>query len=680
MIVFSGNINLLIAAPMLQDALVDKDGTAMSGGTVTCYHDNSRTTLKNWYYQTGSGGNYIYIALPNPLTLSAAGTICDINGVDTIPFFYPYDEADTDGIPERDPYYITIVNHEKTNQITRENFPFLPPAGSSSTAINSFNNLIINNGFWRNVAPNATNITPYTSFTYNSSTLAIPPGGTNYTAIVAPSQHDGFRMPDIEYQQAILTGSNSVTFVPFPLGNSQPIEGTNSPEYYISHVCNSAGSGQTQKCYQFPISLHLNTIANQPFTFSIQAQNGGGTSIGSNVITIYLLQDTGTGGTPVAPIELIAYTLNSSWQQYTFSDFFPATSGLNLGLGTDDAWYLQVQMPLNIECTINFTKPSIYLTENVLPTNDFQTYDQVDTVINSPRTGDLRISVNSFYNSNQKWVYGWVAMNDGSIGNASSNANSRANADTWPLYNLLWQLAKPFDTGSASNPICQLFNSSFININYGSSAISDFNANNQLQLTLLLGRVLMGSVPSSALIPGLSAQTVTVSNPSGSILQFTATTPIYGVIYLFQGSPVVFSSTGSLPANILPNTIYYMTQVGVGSPYNFQVATTYLNAIAGTAVTYINSGSPTITMYVDQTGSRIGEYGHVQLESELAAHNHPGSTDRWMAFNTLNGTVGSLRAYAVFGGSTPVDIAVDGSSTPLNIVQPSTFYNIFIKL
>ena len=36
---------------MLQDFLIDKTGVPMAGGTVTLYQDNSRTTLKNWYYQ-----------------------------------------------------------------------------------------------------------------------------------------------------------------------------------------------------------------------------------------------------------------------------------------------------------------------------------------------------------------------------------------------------------------------------------------------------------------------------------------------------------------------------------------------------------------------------------------------------------------------------------------------------
>jgi hypothetical protein len=662
MLVFSGNKNLLIAAPMLQDSFVDKDGSPMSGGTITCYHDNSRTTLKNWYYQVGSGGTYIYIALPNPLTLSAAGTICDINGVDTIPFFYPYDETDVSQIPESDPYYITIVNHEQTNQITRENFPFVPPLGAGpSETVNSFNNLIINNGFWRNVAQNATNITPYISFSYDSTTLAIPPGGTNYTAIVAPSQHDGFRMPDIEYQQAVLTGTNSVTFTPFPLGSTQPIANTNSPEYYISHVCSGAGTGQTQKCYQFPISLHLNTIANQPFTFSIQAQNGGGTSPGANEISIYLLQDTGTGGTPVAPILMTTISLNTSWQQYTFTDFFPATSGLNLGVGADDAWYLQVQMPLNSLCTINFTKPSIYLTQNALPTNDFQTYDQVDAVINSPRTGDIRTSLNRYY------YYGWVPMNDGTIGSAASNATCRPNIDAWRLFNLLWQNFSSLAVNGGS--LIPIYDSTGTPTTYGASAYADWTANKSIALTKMMGQVMLGTVPLNALLPATSSLTgfssVVTGSSSSGVLWSTGS----NLLNVFRGNTVTFTSSTAL-VNVAANTVYYIIPV---TATTFRIATNFANALSSTAVAYTGAETGTVTAYIQTTGSGEGEYAHTQLIAELAAHNH------------TNGTPSLANAGAVSGFSiyatTPVNnTGTTGSSAPMNVTQPGVFYNMYIKL
>ncbi len=675
MIVFSGDVNLLVASPTFQEVLIDKDGSPMSGGTITCYHDNTRTTLKNWYYQVGSGGSYIYIALPNPLTLSAAGTICDINGVDTIPFFYPYDLANNNS---DDPYYITIVNYEKTNQITRENFPFIPPQGAVTETINTFNNLIINPGFWRNIQPNTVNITPYTSVTLNSILQQDSQLDNKYVCTVAPSQHDGFRYSDIKFIKNNVSGNDVVTFTPFPLGTEQPISNNIAPEYYVNHVCNSPGSSETIKCYQFPISLHINTLANVPFTFSIQAQNAGGTNVGQNAITIFIYQDTGSAGTPIAPIEIEQFILTPGWDLYTATGVFPSTAGLNLSLVADDALYLQVQMPLNTNCAINFTKPSIYLTSGLLPTNNFQTYDQVDTVINSPRTGDIRTSLNSFY------YFGWIPMNDGTIGNSSSNSSCRANTDTWPLYNLIWQLAKPYDTGSSFNAISTIYTSASSATNYGSSAINDFNANKQLLLTRALGRVLMGAVPLGSL--GFGRMT-SVSNPSGTILLFT----LPSGNNLFQGAPVTFVTSGTLPGGVVSNFVYYATQVNT-SLFTFQIANTYANALAGTALTYSSSGTGTLTSYIGQAGAATGEYAHQQLSAEVGAHTHPATTtlssvaiSNVASGGLTNFVAGSATSSfvaappfssAVF--STNVNANADGSS--FNIVQPAAFYNTFIKL
>lgn len=694
MIVFSGDVNLLVAAPMLQDALVDKDGTAMSGGTITCYHDNSRTTLKNWYYQVGSGGSYIYIALPNPLTLSAAGTICDINGVDTIPFFYPYSETNED---IEDPYYITIVNYERTNQITRENFPFIPPGGTPASEVSSFNNLIINPGFWRNIQPNTVNVTPYTSVTLNNIMLQAPELDNKYVCTVAPSQHDGFRFEDIEFIKNNLSGSDVVTFTPFPLSNTQPIKNNIVPEYYVNHVCNSPGSNEQIKCYQFPISLHVNTLANVPFTFSIQAQNAGGTNVGQNVITIFIFQDTGSGGTPVAPIELEQFVLTTGWDVYTATGVFPSTAGLNLGFGSDDALYIQVQMPLNIACEINFTKPSVYLTQGILPTNDFQTYDQVDSVINAPRTGDIKTSIFVNRTIPISWFYGWVPMNDGTIGNANSNATTRANADTYALYSLLWHTAATYSSFSGtSNPICQMYNSAGVPVNYGpyisvpTTSISDFNANNQLSLTRMMGRVMMGTVDFTALLAGSYAQTVTATSSGGGspTLILTCTNDDY----LFQGQPVTFFSTAALPGNVDDKTIYFVTNIGVSGANTFQLSSTYAGAIATTGlIAYSSAGSGTITVYLNSYGMSPGEYAHNQLAAEVGAHTHTASTA--MALNASNVAAGALTNF-VAGSATSLTTTVppfasgsfttvvnaNSNGSPFNIVQPGTFYNMYIKL
>jgi hypothetical protein len=496
MALFTGNPNLLIAAPMLQDSFVDKDGTPMAAGIITCYHDNARTILKNWYYQSSNfadaNGQYTFSTLPNPLTLSAAGTITDINGVDTIPFFYPFDENDE---LIRDPYYITIVNHFQTNQITRPNFPFLGAQIVPTEEVDAFNNLVINGAFWRNIQPNSIGIMPFVPVTLGTM------------KVVAPSQHDALRLPDITFFASNNSGGDTATFVPFPLGFGQPATPSILPEYYLSHASN-ASSAVVQKAYFFPIATHINNLDEVPFTFSILGQTGGGAS---STIEIFILQDPGTGGTTPIPggVNLGSITLSTTWQQYSFTGIFPSTQGCVLGPGSDDGMYLVVQMPLNAQCVINFTKPSIYLTENIIPTNDFQTYDQINSIISSARTGDIRVSVNAFA------PYGWVPANpNGSIGTAASGATSRGNADTWPLYLLIYtSVSDTFApvtggrTGGGSSP---------------AEAFADFTANKSMFLPFTAGRLLGVTGNAGAGFPtyvdGQSVATLTgAGTPEGFI-------------------------------------------------------------------------------------------------------------------------------------------------------------------
>jgi hypothetical protein len=90
--------------------------------------------------------------------------------------------------------------------------------------------------------------------------------------------------------------------------------------------------------------------------------------------------------------------------------------------------------------------------------------------INTWVTGDRKEAYN-------KVQSGWVWMDDGTIGDASSNATSRHNADTLALFTLLW-----------SNANLQLYNSSGGAIAKGASASADFSAHNALALPKSLGR------------------------------------------------------------------------------------------------------------------------------------------------------------------------------------------------
>lgn len=678
------NPALLIAAPMLQDSFVDKNGTLMANGTVTCYHDDSRTTLKNWYYQTGTPGNYTFLALPNPLTLSAAGTICDINGVDTIPFFYPYLETDEAVI---DKYYITIVNQFDTNQITRANFPYNIEESGGLTTVTSFNNLIVNNGFWRNIAPNIVN-TPLVSVALSTPFLSAMPvtiGAvtTLYAGIVAPSQHDGFSMPDIQFLKDNLSATETVTFVPFPLTNTQPISNNIVSEYYLSHNTTSAGISETVKCYQFPISLHINTLPSVNYTVTIQAQNAGS----SGVITLNILQFTGTGTSSPIPTVIAStpITLSNVWNEYSLTDVFPPSAGLTLGFGADDAFYLQVQMPLNTPCTINFTKPSIYLTTNVVPEVDFTTYDQVGAIIDSPRTGDIRISLNEFY------PYGWVPMNDNFIGLFANGLPSgptgfyaAVGPFTWQLFNLIWELAKPYDSGSSSNPIALMAinnGATFVATNYGASAYADFSSVGPvkaLQLTRLMGKVLMGAVPLSAIQTGTYTQTASASNSGGKLLITVSNSDFF-----FIGQPITFTSSATLPAPLVANAVYFVSTLNVTVANTFFVATSFANALAGTVIAFGSAGSGTQTIMGIYAGTQTGEYSHAQLLSEMVNHTHNPLAP---AVNFLGGLSAGGSATVPAGTlviaepTTGLITGYPAAQSRFNVTQPGTFYNMYMKL
>lgn len=727
--------NLLIFSPTLQDALIDKNGLPLTAGVITCYADNSRTTLKNWYYQTGSPGNYNYNTLPNPMILSAAGTIQDINGVDVIPGFYPYSENDSE---INEPYYITVDNYNGQRQFTRANFPFLPTQTVSPLSVPTYQNYIINNVFWRNVGTiDVTTLTKSNPYFY--APLII------YYETLAPSQHDGFMIPDFTYCKDANGADETISFEKFPIQNEEVLVGNVTPEYYCKLSCVTAGS-ETIKFFMFPISLHVQNMALSPFIATVQARvtNGIPTTM---ILGVY--QSTGTGGNLGGILTSESFVLGSEWNQFELSSVFPPLE-VNVGAGGDDGFYLLIILPSAQILEINFAMPSLYL-GNQAATNSFQTYDMVDAIANSPRTGDIRSSINTFY------PYGWVPMNDGTIGNSPddvgvSKATARNNADTWPLYNLLWQYAKPFDTGAQFNPICQMYTNALLPVttNYGTNAYNDFINNKLLALTPMFGKVLAGNVPITALLPNVYSQTFTATN----VMQtFTATATsiiitvpaITGLIngmmitvsstgtlpvplqtstaYYIQnisgntfnlstsqngesitystsgsgthslntaltinvqagtsyyvGEPITVTTTTTLPGNLTANTIYYVTNIASNT---INLCTTYNNALAGfPVINYVNAGTGVQTILSQVSGISIGEYFHRLTIGEMPSHNHESSDNNGFLTST-DGNEGQLQAAPSPSINVVLNTANTGGNVPHNTIQPSVFYNVYIKL
>lgn len=612
------NTDLLVAAPMLQNYLVDKDtGTPLAGGIVSLFVDTNRTLYKNWYYQTGSPGAYEYIALPNPLTLSSVGTIQDGNGNDVIPFYYPYEENNEN---VREAYYITVYSADENGdpdvlQFTRENFPFAPSNPSPEVQSPTLRNYIVNNVFWRNVGSlDAMNVTD---------------------SILAPSQHDGFTNGDIRFIKDVTGANDDIAFLPM----TDTLDNDITPEYYLNFQCSSTVENETVKCIQYPVSLHVKTLQNVPASLVIQAQNVEGSP--NNYLDLYIYQYLGTGAIDQgAPILQRRITLNNEFTKFVIPIVFPDASNLTLGEGGDDALFIRIQYPLSAICNINHTKASVYLSDEI-PDNDFDTYDDIASITNSPRTGDVRTSLNSFQS------YGWVPANDGSIGNTNSSATTRSNTDTWPLYKLIWENVldhwAPVSTGRGAN------------------AYADFSANKTLTLTRNMGRILAGLNP-------ITTTALTFTADAGTDLLTVSSTAT-----LTTGTPVqVTNSGGALPNPLAANTVYFVINI---SGTTLKLATSIENAYAGTPIDLTNNGTGTHTIQT-ALGAYSGESTHTLTIGEMPSHAH--------------GAVGGA-LFVVTGGSATgngsgtdynqdANTATTGGGEAHNNIQPTTYMNVFIKL
>ena len=348
-----------------------------------------------------------------------------------------------------------------------------------------------------------------------------------------------------------------------------------------------------------------------PFTFTIQAQSISGT----DVISASIYQFAGSGNASVAPILIGegSFTINNNWQKYSFTDVSPSTVGLSSVTTNDDALYLQINMPTAGEglCNINIALPSIYLSTIEIPTNNFETYDQIDSIINTPRLGDIRTSLNDFY------PFGWVPLTGGTIGSLATIPTvstylipykpTLSDASAWPLYNLIWQKFYPYSTGSSTagvNILAPMYNSAGTQVGYGAaisgsgSAITDWNSGNVISLTDTMGAVIMGTVPLTALLtaysttvtPSSGQVTVTATNSGGGMLLTTGSTVNY-----YNGMPFYISNTGgTLPVGspaLSAGTVYYVQNFNGTNAFNISINQS--NLINYTLVGYVSAGTGT---------------------------------------------------------------------------------------
>jgi hypothetical protein len=529
-------------APNPKWYFVDLVGRPLGGGYFSTYSSLDNTLL-NPVYQD-AGGNFVWPYVPVINNFGKVGILIDENGTQG-PFYFAFDTTAPTSL-----YYLEVYDSAGVLQWTIDNFS--PGSGSGggsiiTTAID-LENLVVNNVMWRN-----TGATPVAPGTF----LKLAPGAHAALANNAANTTSLYTGPDICFIKNNSAATDTISFPRFTLG-STPFTNDVTPVDYLNYTCTGIGASETVKCVQFPITQGVQNLSNQTVTVTIWARGNSGTT----TLLLQWMQFFGDGGggslTTTTPIQLI--NLTSSWVKYVVQATIPSVSGDTLGVCGNDALFLQVQYPLSNLCNIDFQKPSIYL-GSISPAQDYHSYDMIDGIINAQRIGYIMTGLDTVA------PYGYLLMNDGTIGSSSSGASTRAHRDTFPLYALLWNnvTSQTNGTNAGGTGYAQLYDNAGVPLaSVGASAVADFAANRRVGLTKILGRALASAGAGSGLTARALGQFLGEETHTLNIAEMPSHTHPYSA---GAGSETV-AGQGSTP--IINNSANTGTMGGGGAHNNMQ--------------------------------------------------------------------------------------------------------------
>lgn len=258
-------------------------------------------------------------------------------------------------------------------------------------------------------------------------------------------------------------------------------------------------------------------------------------------------------------------------------------------------------------------------------------------------TGDVKLTLKTSADS------GWVLMNDGTIGSATSGASTRANADTATLYTLIYN--------NCVDQWCAVTGGR------GANAAADFAANKPLALPKTLGRALAGY--------GTGVVTAAGSDAGVDLTNDTFTVDSNNTKWI-TGMPVVFTlSSGTITGLTSGNTYYIIRD----STTTVKLASSLANAQNGTEVNMTAKSSPVWTLTHTYTaralGEAVGEEAHAMSVTELLAHTH--------AMSAVQNIAGAVVAAGSDKG-TSANTGSKGGNVAMNQLQPTSFFNVMVKL
>lgn len=155
-------------------------------------------------------------------------------------------------------------------------------------------------------------------------------------------------------------------------------------------------------------------------------------------------------------------------------------------------------------------------------------------------TGDLKITHKVTADT------GWILWSNGTIGDGSSSATIRANADCATLFALYWD--------NYSNTLCPIYTSAGVVSTRGASAAADFAAHKRLGVPVGASRVLALASGSGAQAVGQYAGSDTVTISQGNLPNVNLSAASLAVSFYYT-APLdgVGGSSGNFVTSITPN-------------------------------------------------------------------------------------------------------------------------------
>jgi len=261
-------------------------------------------------------------------------------------------------------------------------------------------------------------------------------------------------------------------------------------------------------------------------------------------------------------------------------------------------------------------------------------------------TGDVKVTLQATAPA------GWIVLNDGTIGSAASGATTRAHADTSNLYALIW--------GNCPDQWCPVTGGR------GANAAADFAANKSVQIPRAVGRVIAGWHPTTGPITRESGTSGDVDTTANTLAVGSNTQT------WITGMPVTFTlSSGSITGLTSGNTYYVIRS----SATTVKLASSLADAQNIVPIDLTAKSSPVWTIQynsrVRALGEYVGEEFHAMSETELLSHTHSGS------ISTSNINAGTSSGTSV---QNPGSIGSTGGNAAMNIMQPTLFLNLMMKL